>query len=1158
MAIIDTNYKKYNINKLPRNKYERGNSTSVVKIGGSSSATSSQSNITVDGFVGRYLWGNYFDDTQDISGPLNNVTDINMNGTLTATGPNGYVRATDAYFNHSDIDALDSQTINTYEILANSGNISDLDTDTINNSGKITTNGLEAQSVTAANGNIHTLTSDNIWTKDLTVAGSAHFFELVIDKIKSAGGANLLTPADGFKIQYVDYANYSYANKHRLFFLAENDGKQIYNMWEVGDYAIIQNFNKATTGTSYNIDNTYYWGEVVGVSSEPVKHDTPNDDNLYHYIEVTKVSGEYDGSLTGISSGNECVMLGNKTKPERQTAIYNAAYTPSSGAYDRDLLAPFIIYYEGINPSSNKGFDLSAYKVQWWSSGSRNANVPQNKMVGDFVLTGGDTIKEYIDDQININNISKYVVNCDNNIWVCSTADDYSITQTQLWGSTAKFSNNGTPWTVDLSITGTGAYLRYYGVSGPSSTTDIPISDTYYTIQNTRTTGDHLNIADEIAMNLTSFTDLNGVNNKEIVFKLFSRDNNSNLIEFDHIVTVVKIPKGQDGTATALPVTDYTLAPLKETCVVDKDGVMGIDVSYGLRLMTIDSSGSTNINTLSTITEGYTVQYTDDRQSTGWSTASIDNNTFKIFNNDYLNGTPYQNLNPAQQPKYINVILKNPSGTILDRRTIPVSFLTGHVFSITDEKMRVAYQNSISGAKLYTDGQINTVTNRISSLEVDVTGIRGRVGTLETEYNNLSGVVQTKASTSELNQTANTINARVTSTTETLQNNIDTVDGKFNNYYDKTTTEGLINVSATGVYAGVKEDINGELNETGIDIANKKITINSENTNFLGNINLYNPNEGLILYDEDGNVTVGVLNTNVTNNTNNYNIRNDSKLEAKSQGSTFTYNHTIKLGTYAANDNIDVSYLSAMISQNGSRCSLNSASYSYNLKRGTTSVLTGGGNFTLDDINNAFVRGIILSYQSTALGVYTIELTITYNTANILNGYLSSNISFYCSAKNVSNVQMIGNDGVSFKTGEYRQFVVGSNITLQNGKGNELVLDDRTISKRAINYNSSNNVGLLGEISSTYPYREITVNYTATADDAIIYINGAYTVTLDTSYSGKSYFIISNNDNAKVAARNIRYNGHNEAISEHKLNSFYCYHLVCMAGAYYVIGQCDW
>ena len=188
-----------------------------------------------------------------------------------------------------------------------------------------------------------------------------------------------------------------------------------------------------------------------------------------------------------------------------------------------------------------------------------------------------------------------------------------------------------------------------------------------------------------------------------------------------------------------------------------------------------------------------------------------------------------------------------------------------------------------------------------------------------------------------------------------------------------------------------------------------------------------------------------------------------------------------------------------------------------------------------------------------------IELTITYNTANILNGYLSSNISFYCSAKNVSNVQMIGNDGVSFKTGENRQFVVGSNITLQNGKGNELVLDDRKISKRAINYNSSNNVGLLGEISSTYPYREITSNdYMVTADDAIIYINGPYRVILDTEYSGKSYFIISNNDNAKVAARYIRYNGHNEAISEHKLNSFYCYHLVCMAGAYYVVGDCDW
>lgn len=47
------------------------------------------------------------------------------------------------------------------------------------------------------------LTSVEITTEKLTVTKQAHFFELIIDKIKDAGGAILLTPADGFRVQKV-------------------------------------------------------------------------------------------------------------------------------------------------------------------------------------------------------------------------------------------------------------------------------------------------------------------------------------------------------------------------------------------------------------------------------------------------------------------------------------------------------------------------------------------------------------------------------------------------------------------------------------------------------------------------------------------------------------------------------------------------------------------------------------------------------------------------------------------------------------------------------------------------------------------------------------------------------------------------------------------
>ena len=47
------------------------------------------------------------------------------------------------------------------------------------------------------------LTSVEITTEKLTVTKQAHFFELIIDKIKAAGGAILLTPADGFRVEKI-------------------------------------------------------------------------------------------------------------------------------------------------------------------------------------------------------------------------------------------------------------------------------------------------------------------------------------------------------------------------------------------------------------------------------------------------------------------------------------------------------------------------------------------------------------------------------------------------------------------------------------------------------------------------------------------------------------------------------------------------------------------------------------------------------------------------------------------------------------------------------------------------------------------------------------------------------------------------------------------
>ena len=106
---------------------------------------------------------------------------------------------------------INSATINNSDHIVNNGNFSnggDITNDgNITNTGTLKTsyatvdndltvgNSVTTKTINADVGNIKDIYSDNITnkkmikTKDLTVTGTAHFFELVIDKIKAAGGA---------------------------------------------------------------------------------------------------------------------------------------------------------------------------------------------------------------------------------------------------------------------------------------------------------------------------------------------------------------------------------------------------------------------------------------------------------------------------------------------------------------------------------------------------------------------------------------------------------------------------------------------------------------------------------------------------------------------------------------------------------------------------------------------------------------------------------------------------------------------------------------------------------------------------------------------------------------------------------------------------------
>ena len=112
---------------------------------------------------------------------------------------------------------------------------------------------------------INTLWSKNITTDYLTVNKAAHFFELVIDQMRSIAGTQIITAANCIA-DYVEFN--SITHQYRVYWrnTDPNTGKSINNNWEINDQAFCQTFN-VTEGQSQNIGNSYYWRLVTNTSN---------------------------------------------------------------------------------------------------------------------------------------------------------------------------------------------------------------------------------------------------------------------------------------------------------------------------------------------------------------------------------------------------------------------------------------------------------------------------------------------------------------------------------------------------------------------------------------------------------------------------------------------------------------------------------------------------------------------------------------------------------------------------------------------------------------------------------------------------------------------------------------------------------------------------
>lgn len=355
---------------VKRNTTKGSEGSNVTIKSYSNSSSSSSSSLT-----SHNIWGQPFDGTNDVTGDMQNVGSITATGNIQTDGDiiikqldtdGNEVEGGDLTMSVENADAQFSGKENYIfdgKIKGNSAEI----TNNIEVGGKgsfdsdLTVKGISKLNDVTSN---NITNSDTIKTKNLEVTGSAHFFELIIDKIKAAGGAVLFTPANGFKVDIVE----SVTNGYKLYWQADDgNGNQADNMWKVNDQALCMSFNQAKEGTNHNISNKYYWSLVTAVSdtNQPVSI----EEKKYHYIVISTVTK--DGTVNP-EIGDTIAMLGYRGTDDkkRQSAIYISAYT----SLDKGLTAPLLAQYQGIND-----FNLESHRKSYYDAIGA-------KFIGDFVV----------------------------------------------------------------------------------------------------------------------------------------------------------------------------------------------------------------------------------------------------------------------------------------------------------------------------------------------------------------------------------------------------------------------------------------------------------------------------------------------------------------------------------------------------------------------------------------------------------------------------------------------------------------------------------------------------------------------------------------------------------------------------------------------------
>ncbi len=730
----------------------------------SSSGFSNSKNVTAS-LDTHNIWGQPFNGTEDISGDLQNVGNVTASGNIQTEGDliirqlddekqvvndGDFVMSVedstasfsgkDKYVFDGDIEGKNIKADGTLNVTGAS-TLGD-----ITASGDVTFNSdLEVKGETdltyVTSGNI--VNSDTIKTKNLEVTGSAHFFELIIDKIKAAGGAVLFTPANGFTVDIVETVTDGY----KLYWQADDgEGNQADNMWKVNDQALCMSFNQAKEGTSHDVSNKYYWSLVTEVSDANQPVDI--EDNKYHYIVISTVTK--DGTVNP-EKGDTIAMLGYRGADDskRQSAIYISAYS----SLDKGLTAPLLAQYQGIND-----FNLESHRKSYFDAVGA-------KFVGNFEVSNGQTIEDYINSKVDdIDAAGAPYIGSDGYWYVWdSTQKKYVKTNTkaegkdgtsiQIEGECVAHYTNWTAYKADSSIkvdidevillddssdwteTNTINGTVYQGFKAPTIMTYLSAPDYDYSAYKAAV-GD-------------CYIDKNGY----LWIATDTRWNNVGKIKGEDGKDGINGTNGTNGKDAEF----YKLQPVIEKAIVDKNGTLGISLKYRIQYIK-----GANAYFVFSSSNDYFVRFKTNLNSS-YVTLSVNTATPTYTN------TAYQTDYHKQTSKIEYLIVELVSSSVVkDTKIIPVQFAASAALEITDSIKATVQDNTNSISDL--SDKVQTNTNNISTITQKANSIESTVSSHTTSINNLTGKVdQNTTNISSITQKANSIE----STVSTINNILD-------------------------------------------------------------------------------------------------------------------------------------------------------------------------------------------------------------------------------------------------------------------------------------------------------------------------------------------------------------------------------------------------